>query len=211
MFIPQLYNVADIFPKEEIKPSCSILALFRQANPLTASENLLTTPPFNWINFSRSCSEEVVGTYTQRQCFKFLSVSLPFLPPSSLCSWSARYLPGPERQWRVGSVPMNRFRFLLGRGWRLRKSRSWIKYSVYSVLTLFLFQICGFWSSEHDSKSRGDFVSALWSSEYSDPGTTRDEDLSVRASQKHPSEDLISLSKEAAMWSFIKAKFHVVR
>lgn len=37
---------------------------------------------------------------------------------------------------------MNRFRFLLG--YRLCKSRSLIKYFVYSVLILFLFQICSF-------------------------------------------------------------------
>lgn len=145
--------------------------------------------------------------------FYFFSIPfhLSFFNPSSLCSWSVCYVPGVERQWKVGSIPVNRLRFFGGRVEGCASQGSWVKYFICSLLTHFLFQICSFGSSEHNSKSREDFDSALWSSEHSDPGTTRDEDLSVRASQKHSSEDLISLSKEAAMWSFIKAKFCVVR
>lgn len=129
--------------------------------------------------------------------------------PSSLCSWNTCYF---SCCWKV--VEGGIYSREQGEASWGGKGLKFVQVQGAELIiwyTLSLFQICSFWSSEHNSKSRGDFISTLWSAEYSDPGTTRDEDLSVRASQKYPSEDLISLSKEDSVWSFIKAKFHVVR
>lgn len=74
-----------------------ILLLYWQGNPLTASENL--TSSFNQINFSRSCSDEVVGSWMLKDnVFRFCPSPYPSTPlilPLQLkqtqfsCCWKA--------------------------------------------------------------------------------------------------------------------------